>query len=153
MAIYNPTYQPYNPYAQQYYQQPIQAQQIQTQPQIQNGGFISVRSEIEARNYPVAPGNSVTFKDENVPYVYTKTMGFSQLDSPVFERYRLVKEDAPEVPAQSSAPAKAPYALKTEVEAGYGALLKEIEAIKAEIGGLAAKRSKAKKEDKEAGEA
>ena len=62
-----------------------------------NNNFVSVRNEAEARNYPVAYGNSVTFRDENAPYMYTKTMGFSQLDQPVFERYRLVKE-----PVQSS---------------------------------------------------
>ena len=71
----------YNPY----YQQPVQ--------QTQNNGFISVRNEVEARNYPVAPGNSITFKDETSPYVYTKTMGFSQLDRPIFEKFKLVKED------------------------------------------------------------
>lgn len=96
------------PYAPQYYPQPnyqMQSmqplQQTAPQPsvsqqtqQIQNGGFVSVRSEEEARNYPVAIGNSVTFKDENSPYVYTKTMGFSQLDRPIFEKYKLMKEDA-----------------------------------------------------------
>lgn len=71
-----------------FYQYPMQ------QNQMQNNGFVSVRSEIEARNYPVAYGNSVTFKDETSPYVYTKTMGFSQLDPPVFEKYKLVKEEA-----------------------------------------------------------
>lgn len=76
----------YNPYQQNYNQAP---------QQIQNGGFISVRSMEEALNYPVAPGNSVTFKDENAPYVYTKTKGFSQLDQPIFEKYRLVKEAEP----------------------------------------------------------
>lgn len=72
----------YNPY----FNQPVQ--------QFQNNGFVSVRSEAEARNYPVAYGNSVTFKDETSPYVYTKTMGFSQLDRPVFEKYKLVKEES-----------------------------------------------------------
>lgn len=67
--------------------------QNQGQYQIQNGGFISVSSEEEARKYLVAPGNSVTFKNENAPYVYTKTMGFSQLDRPLFEKFRLVKEE------------------------------------------------------------
>lgn len=62
------------------------------QQQIQNGGFISVRSEQEARSYPVAIGNSVTFHDETSPYVYTKTMGFSQLDRPTFKKYKLVEE-------------------------------------------------------------
>lgn len=88
----------YNPYYPQGYYQP-QQQQMQTPaptaPQIQNGGFVSVRNEAEARNYPVAPGNSITFKDETAPYVYTKTMGFSQLDRPVFDKYRLVKEETP----------------------------------------------------------
>lgn len=66
-----------------------------SQPQfaIQSGGFVSVASEDDARKYPVAPGNSVTFKNENAPYVYTKTMGFSQLDRPLFEKFRLVKEE------------------------------------------------------------
>lgn len=63
------------------------------QQQIQSGGLVSVRNVNEARNYPVAPGNSVTFKDENAPYVYTKTMGFSQLDRPIFEVFRLIKEE------------------------------------------------------------
>lgn len=76
-----------------------QQQQMQTpnmnqqQYSIQNGGFVCVSSEDEARRYPVAPGNSVTFKNENAPYVYTKTMGFSQLDRPLFEIFRLVKEE------------------------------------------------------------
>lgn len=78
-----------------------QQQQNQIQNQIQNGGLVSVRNVVEARNYPVAPGNSVTFKDENAPYVYTKTMGFSQLDRPIFEVFRLVKEEmAPEIEAK-----------------------------------------------------
>jgi uncharacterized glyoxalase superfamily metalloenzyme YdcJ len=67
--------------------------QNQGQYQIQNGGFICVPSEEDARRYPVDPGNSVTFKNENAPYVYTKTMGFSQLDRPLFEKFRLVKEE------------------------------------------------------------
>lgn len=80
----------YNPY----YQPQQMPQQIQ--PQIQNGGFVSVRSEEEARNYPVAQGTSVTFKNETAPYIYTKTTGFSQLDRPMFEKFKLVKEDTEE---------------------------------------------------------
>lgn len=74
----------------------------QMQPQIQNGGFVMVRSEMEARNYPVAFGNSVTFKDETAPYIYSKTMGFSQLDRPIFEKYKLVKEEAKEPVVEST---------------------------------------------------
>lgn len=81
-------YYPYYPYT---VSQPVQ-QQTAAQPQMQSNGLIPIPSEEDARNYPVAPGNSVTFKDEKLPYVYTKTMGFSQLDRPIFEKYKLVKE-------------------------------------------------------------
>lgn len=80
----------YNPY-QQVFQQ---AQPAQTQPQtIQSNGLVSVRNRAEAESYPVAPGNSVTFKDETAPFIYVKSMGFSQLDRPTFDIFRLVKED------------------------------------------------------------
>lgn len=79
----------YNPYY------PYYGQQSQ---QMQSNGLVSVRSIDEALRYPVAPGNSVTFKDETAPYIYTKTMGFSQLDRPIFERFRLIKEDNQEEP-------------------------------------------------------
>lgn len=92
-------------YPQYYPQYPqLQAQtqmQPQTQPQMQmqtQTTFISVPSEDVARNYPVAHGNSVTFKDENAPYIYTKTMGFSQLDRPIFERYKLIREEDTPIP-------------------------------------------------------
>lgn len=78
----------------------------QNNQQTQNSNFVSVRSIEEAYNWPVAPGNSITFKVENTPYVCTKTKGFSALDQPVFERYRLVKEEmaqnTPEQPKSAS---------------------------------------------------
>ena len=141
--FYSPYQNAYNPY-QQYqpnFQQQMQNQSNyqQSQQQIQNGGFVSVHNENEARNYPIAPVNSVTFKDENAPYVYTKTQGFSQLDRPVFEKYRLVKEEEyqPQQVAQS-APTSAEnakqannidYALKSDLRA----LWDEIEALKKQI--------------------
>lgn len=104
----------YNPY--QFQQQPTQT-----------SGFISVRSEQEARNYPVAPGNSITFKDETSPYVYTKTMGFSQLDRPSFEKYKLVKEDTEEI----TRPAVNPdiETLRSDIDKLWGA----IDEIKANV--------------------
>lgn len=117
----------YNPY-QPYYQQSLQSTQSLQQPQqIQSGGFISVRSEIEARNYPVAPGNSVTFIDENAPYCYTKTMGFSQFDRPRFEKFKLVKEETQEQ-VNEQAPS-VQYALKTDLDDLKG----DITAFKVEI--------------------
>ena len=75
---------------------------FQPQPQqIQNGGFISVRNIEEAFNWPIAPGNSLTFKDESQPFVYTKTKGFSPLEQPTFERYKLVKVEEPVKPAET----------------------------------------------------
>lgn len=137
---YNP-YQQYQPNFQQQMQNQSNYQQSQQpiQQQIQNGGFVSVHNENEARNYPIAPGNSVTFKDENAPYVYTKTQGFSQLDRPVFEKYRLVKEEEyqPQQMAQNT-PTSAEntkqannidYALKSDLRA----LWDEIEALKKQI--------------------
>lgn len=94
---FNPNY--YNNYygGNNNYMPQAPAQNMQTlQPQIQNNGFVMVRSEAEARNFPVGFGNSVTFKDETAPYIYSKTMGFSQLDRPIFEKYKLVKEETKE---------------------------------------------------------
>ncbi len=100
MAVYNNgypiNYPQFYPNQQQQMQQQMynpQMQAPQQTQQIQNGGFIAVANEDIARNYPVAPGNSVTFKCENAPYIYTKTMGFSQLDTPIFEKYKLVREE------------------------------------------------------------
>lgn len=121
-------YQPYYYPQQPVYQQPqqIQSQNMQT---IQTTGFVSVRNEMEARNYPVAYGNSVTFKDENAPYVYTKTMGFSQLETPRFEKYKLVKEEVnlPQSESQKNEPVDlSGYAQKSDIEA----IWVEIEGIK-----------------------
>lgn len=55
--------------------------------------FIPVNNEQEVLTYPVGCGNSVNFKMQNAPYLYTKTMGFSQFDKPVIEKYRLLKEE------------------------------------------------------------
>lgn len=93
---------------QQMYQQPMQFQQPQQSSgqnmQIQNGGYVTVRNEEQARNYPVAPGSSLTFFNETEPYCYKKTMSFSPLDHPIFERYRIVKEEIAEAapPAEKS---------------------------------------------------
>lgn len=90
-----PYYQNLPLYNQLYQQQlqNMQQQNVSNVQQIQNGGFVFVKDENEFINYPVAPGNSVTFKNENQPYIYTKTLGFSQLDRPILEKFRLVKEE------------------------------------------------------------
>ena len=99
---------PYGPYYTPYYGQNFQPQQMQQVPQpqqqmqqpaqqpvqqIQNGGFMLVPSEEIVKTYPVAPGNCVTFKIEGQPIVMEKSMGFSQLEAPRVDRYRLVREE------------------------------------------------------------
>lgn len=107
------------------YMYPYQQYQYQQPQQIQNAGLVSVRGVNEARNYPVAPGNSVTFKDETAPYIYTKTMGFSQLDRPTFEIFRLVKESG--IEEQEVKPVAQDY--RSEIDM----IKSEIEKIKEEL--------------------
>lgn len=94
------------------YNYPVMPQQ---QPQMQTNGFVSVRSIDEARVYPVAPGNSITFKIENSPYLCTKTMGFSQLEQPKFEKFKLVKEEE-EVTPVAAEPVASQEDIKKEIE-------------------------------------
>lgn len=166
---YTPMYQPYS-YQPYQYQAPVMQQTpmqtpvpqaVQTQPMqqpvqqtqtIQNGGFVSVPNEATARNWPVAPGNSVTFKDENAPYCYIKTMSFNQFETPQFVKYRLVREDAVIEPTSDANQEVVPvpeYALKTDVDA-ISAVIDEVKGdiaeFRTELFGLAGKK-KSKKED------
>lgn len=139
---YQPQMQPQIPQQvpqqnQQQVQQPVQ----QIQPQVQQGGFVPVNSENDARMYPVAPGNSVTFIDENSPYCYVKTMGFSQLDRPKFEKYRLVKEE--DIPPVIEEAEKPEYITKDSLESlktDFDSIRKEIEEIKEKITKLSKRR-------------
>lgn len=147
MAYPNYNYQQYQQsYPQQQYQQIMQAQQ---QPQF--GGFVSVRNEMEARNYPVAPGNSVMFRDETGPYIYSKSMGYSQLDTPRFDKYRLVKEEdvsvnvsEPHTDTLNNSTDNLPtYALKSE----FDALNELVNTLVEDVDVLKSKRQPAKKKE------
>lgn len=153
-------YQPYQ------YQQPgfpnpgqptMQAQNNQP-PVSTMGGFIPVQNENEARMYPIAPGTSATFIDENSPYCYTKTLGASQLDRPTFKKFKLVEEtDTPRDAPQGSQTALqnqgidlSAYALKADLNVLNGVL----EALQGKVDSLMQSQpkktaSKAKKEDEE----
>ena len=129
---------PYYPYFQQNAPQMGQLPQMQPFQQQNNtrSDFVVVRSEEEARNFPVAFGNTVTFKNESEPYMYTKTMGLSQLDRPVFEKYKLIKEQAQE----SKAPVKNDLEqIVARIQEENKTIWKEIELLK--------KKSITKKED------
>lgn len=77
------------------YPYPYFPQQTMQPTPLRNNDFtlVMVKHEQEVFNYPVGCGHSVNFKLENGPYLYTKTMGFSQFDKPIIEKYRLLKED------------------------------------------------------------
>lgn len=117
--FYNPTYVP-------------NYQQNQT---IQDGGFVLIPSEQDAWAFPIRHGTSVTFRDEKLPYIYTKTLGFSQMDSPIFEKYRLIKEtsqnaqNATETIKDEELPI---YVTKSEFEA----IREEMEALKNTVASL-----------------
>lgn len=120
---YPMNYPYYQPMQNQAFQQNYQQNQaFQQQPQnyqqqnqqIQNGGFMLVPSEDMARTYPVAPGNCVTFKIEGKPIVMEKSMGFSQLEAPRIDRYRLVREE--DAPNEQNLPQNEPKNNSTEDE-------------------------------------
>ncbi len=140
-------------YSNPYYAQNQPPAPPQMQTHTQSGGFIRVQSENEARMYPIQPGTSATFIDENQPYCYTKTLDFSQLDRPIFKRFRLVEEteppqsaqNAPQTALQDKGIDLAEYALKADTEA----LSARIDELQALIESLQAKKTtaKVKKED------
>lgn len=144
----------YNPYAQQNIQPapPIQPQPISTPQQSQQvvqNGFVLVPSEQEARAYPVAPGNSITFKDENSPYCYVKTMGFSQFDQPVFEKYRLVKEDSAVSEKNSPISSEEEEPIKYATKEEFDKLRADFAALKGKVAKLRETRAKKRVEEVE----
>jgi hypothetical protein len=140
---------PYNNYYQNYpfmqgmpymqnYQQPIQQAQ-----QIQDGGVVCVKDETAARNYPIAPGVSMTLIDEPRQHLFIKTMGFNQLEKPVFKKFQLIPENENNGDLSggiSEAVKDTNEDLKPQIEL----LQREIEGIKAEIEKLKAEKPKKK---------
>lgn len=114
-----PMYQPYQP--------PVMAPQPTTQsaaqPPVQNGGFVQVRSFEEVRNWPMAPGNTVTFIDESRTHMYTKTASYNQLEAPIITSYMIVRENENKGSQNESGDQdgiEIPYAMKEDVVALAG---------------------------------
>lgn len=108
---------------------PLQTQNnTQAQSQMISGGLISVPNEAEAFNYPVAHGNSVTFRNDNEPYVYIKSVGFSPLDRPIFEKYK--KEEAEVV---DNKPAANENPIFDELRAEIATLKTELDTLKTKL--------------------
>ena len=98
------------------------------QPQV---SFMSIRGKDIAINYPIAPNNTIIFKDETAPYIYVKSMGFSPLEKPMMEIYKkedLMQEKAPEEKEDNSIIQK----IQTDIEG----ILDDIEGIKQKLNNI-----------------
>ena len=131
---YIPPYlaQSYVPYGQQY-QPTVQV------PQLQSTSFINVPSEEVARRWEVAPNRTERFIDDNKGYFYTKSVGASILEPPVFERYKIVKEqnnfDQPQVSTTAAVEADlSEYMTKAEFE-DYKSIINDMQDIVKELKG------------------
>lgn len=111
------------------------------QPQSQSNTIIHVPSEDVARRWDVAPNSSVTFIDDSKPYCYTKSMGMSMLEAPVFKRFRLVEEaEVASTESEQYQQIETPqidlseYMTKAEFEP-YMAIIKDMQKIVKELNG------------------
>lgn len=95
--------------------------------QNQSVSFMSIRGKDIAVNYPIAPGNTIFFKDEIAPYIYVKTMGFSPLDRPTLEEYR--RQDSV-LPQETASNTKDDNSTIEKLQADITAILDEIDGIK-----------------------
>lgn len=65
---------------------------IQNQPQVQNT-FAWIQGEEAARNYPIAPGNTVVLIESDKPIMYMKSADLSGRPQPMQVRYLVSEED------------------------------------------------------------
>ena len=104
--------------------------QYQNNNQALQNVIVPVMNENIARNFPVAYGNTVVFKDEREPCIYIKSMGYSQLESPVFEKYVRESQKEPiSAPQENNPNTLSIDDLKAEIKALKG----EIDALKEKI--------------------
>ena len=114
MAYYAPFYRPtyydpvqqnqigqYNPQYPQQMAQPMQNAQMPMQGQPTND-FLWVLGQTEAESYPVAPNNTVTLWDKNLPTIYIKSVNAQGVPS---MRILDFTERFANAPKTSSAPA------------------------------------------------
>lgn len=83
----------YNPGTNNFYSGPsYQPQSVATVPQTQNT-FAWVQGEEAARNYPVAPGNTIVLIEADKPIMYMKSADLSGRPQPIQIRYLVSKEE------------------------------------------------------------
>lgn len=174
-----PYYNSYTPYIYGYQQpqmvQPIQqpqnvqpmpsvqqtVQQSSTQPnnQLQNGGLVEVRDYSEVQQWPVAPGNVVTFIKYDRSEMYTKTASHNQFEAPVISTFIITRKDEPISPNNSS---ETPYAMKEdlaslagvvkELNITVGNVQKDITDMKSDMYGVVGQKKSPVKKEKSSGE-
>lgn len=112
MAYYAPFYRPtyYDPVQQnpmgqfnQQFQQPMQQQMqpVQTAQQPTND-FLWVLGQTEAEGYPVAPNNTVTLWDKNLPTIYIKSVNAQGVPSMRILDFTERLANAPKTPSVPS---------------------------------------------------
>lgn len=100
--------------------------------------FIPVHSDGEVLASPVAPGNTVYFKHETEPYVYTKSMGMSQFEIPQIKKYQLKEIEMNNSAATDNKQAnesQPKYLLESDIQP----ILDELRQCKEELNNLKAK--------------
>lgn len=119
----------YNLYGQQF-----QSAQQFMQPQTNN--IVHVQNEQQARAWTVAPNSSVMFIDDSSPHCYTKTMGMSQLEPPIFKCFKLVEVETSQQQAQEPQQNTDLSAFMTKEEfEPYKAIITEMQKIAKELNG------------------
>ena len=62
----------------------------------------------EAINWPIAPGNMLTFKDPDGKHYYEKSLGWSPYEGVMFKEFTIKEDVLPQAPEQAPAPASNP---------------------------------------------
>lgn len=131
-----------NAYQPNFGNQPMQFQTQQNNQSIMSA-VMPIPNEQTARAYPLAPGYSQLFQDESAPFqFYLKAMGRTPLESSIFEKYKLVKEEAvaaPETPESGSKDKDidlSVFLLKKEIRP----LMEQIETLKKDLAMLKSKK-------------
>ena len=101
-TYYDPVQQPMGQFNQQFQQpmgQPMQQAPMQTQP---TNDFLWVLNENEATSYPVAPNNTVTLWDKNLPTIYIKSVNAQGVPSMRILDFTERLVNAPKMPSAPS---------------------------------------------------
>lgn len=104
-----------------------QTYQPATYPQQQNSGIIWVQGESAAKSYPVAPNTSVSLWDSEANVIYIKSADASGMPSMKIVDYTMrdTSTRSPEIASKTD------FVTKDEL----ASIQKEIDALKAKIGG------------------